>query len=146
MKRNREFQNMYGPKYLAVSDLPGDGTMLRVRIGRVSTETLTDQNTGKPKDRYVVHFNEVEKGWILNKTNATQLAAVYGEFPDSWVGAIVELFSVPTPKGDGVRLRIIKSNGGTVAAAPPAPKKHPDDRITSGPIGSDLNDEIPPLA
>jgi hypothetical protein len=134
MSRNAEYQSMYGSKYLAASDLPEGGALMRARIGRVSPETLTDQNTGKPKPRYVLHFNDIEKAMVVNKTNAQSLAQAYGEFPDAWIGAVVELFTVPTPKGDGVRLRIIKPS--VTVSTGTAPAKKPDD---------ELNDAIPPL-
>jgi hypothetical protein len=140
-QHNEEFQDMYGSRFLGAADIDDGAAPVRARIIDVTTEPLTDQATGKPKPRYVLHFAELRKPLPLNKTNAKLLASTFTEFPSSWKGALVDLFKISTPKGDGVRFRIIKPNGGAATTA--SPKKYPDDSISTGPIKSaDLNDEI----
>jgi hypothetical protein len=134
---NQEFDDMYGSRFLGAVDIDDSAGPVRVRIIDVTTEALTDQATGKAKPRYVLHFAELRKPLPLNKTNAKVLAAAFTEFPSSWKGALLDLFKIPTPKGDGVRFRIVKPNGG-------AEKKYSDDSITSGSVktSADLNDSI----
>ena len=46
---------------------------------------------------------------MLNKTNATKLAAAYGKDRSSWIGVDVELYVEMTGLGkEGVRLRPLK--------------------------------------
>ena len=42
--------------------------------------------------KWVVYFNEVNKGLVLNKTNATSLAACLGDDTDEWEGQRVVLY------------------------------------------------------
>jgi hypothetical protein len=144
MAMNAEYQSMYSSKYLSSNDVPKDGELLRAKIGKIELVELTDQKTNTTKRRLVAYFTGIEKPLIINKMNAKKLVAATGsEDRNDWLGLLCEIYVEETQLGDGVRLRVIKSNG----AAAPAPKKYSADRITSGPIEpNDLNDEIPPLA
>jgi hypothetical protein len=117
-----DFDDLYGSKYLGVADLK-DGEP-RFKIGKVEVAELREKN-GTTKRKYVVWFDGVEKGLVLNKTNATKLADAYGKEPSRWIGQIVQLYTEDTPYGKGVRVRPLRK-------PPPVPR--PD---------SDLNDAIP---
>jgi hypothetical protein len=119
MTNEAEFLDMYGSKYLAVADLHGGQP--RHRIGKTDVVELKDSKTGKDKRRIILYFNGLDKGLVVNKTNAVALAAELGQDRSNWIGVAVELYSVPTQLGEGIRLRPLKP-----AAA-----------------GGDLNDEIP---
>lgn len=72
-------------KYLKASDIPEEGRT--VTISRVDEEEV-----GRDKEvRPILFFEGVEKGVVLNKTNATNIAKLYGPETDDWVGKKVLL-------------------------------------------------------
>lgn len=70
--------------YIAASDL--DGNNVTVTMKSVELEKVGDDN--KP----VVYFKGKAKGLILNKTNAKNIATVYGDDMDDWEGQEIVLF------------------------------------------------------
>jgi hypothetical protein len=80
------------------------GEIAEVRICK-----LEDEKTGKPKDKGVVFFKGQEKGWVLCKTNAMCLAAMFGPETDGWTGKHVTLFSAMVMVGKerkpGIRVK-----------------------------------------
>src|SRR5262249_47367942 len=122
MQEIADFDDLYGSKCLGVADLK-DGEP-RYKIGKVEVAELREKN-GTTKRKYVVWFDGIEKGLVLNKTNATKLADAYGKEPSRWIGQIVQLYTEDTPYGKGVRVRPLRK---------PPPVPAPD---------SDLNDAIP---
>lgn len=61
-----------------------------------------EQEDGRQKDKGIVSFREVDRGWVLNRTNATCLAAMFGEDTEQWIGKRVTLFSTPVKFGPKV--------------------------------------------
>jgi hypothetical protein len=133
MANEAEFLEMYGSKYLTAADL--GGKQLRCKIGKTDVTELKDSKTGTSKRRIILYFNGVAKGLVTNKTNATALAGSFGQDRSNWIGVEVDLYSVPTQLGEGIRLRPLKPTGTVNGAAPTG----------SGPAGaaSDMNDSIP---
>ena len=78
-------------KYLKAADL--NNRTFKVAIKRVVFEEVGQNKDKKP----ILYFNGTEKGLVLNKTNATAIAAVHGEQMDGWSGKEVELFSQQVP-------------------------------------------------
>lgn len=70
--------------YLKAGDL--DGRTVRTVMDRVDMETIGDDE--KP----VLYFQGKEKGIVLNKTNANNIAQVYGDDTDDWSGKEIMLF------------------------------------------------------
>jgi hypothetical protein len=56
----------------------------------------------------LVLFEGVDKGLVINKTNANKLAEAYGKQSAKWIGQIVQLYSENTDFGKGVRVRPIR--------------------------------------
>src|SRR5262245_61029905 len=110
-----EFDDLYGSKYLSAADLKG-GTA-RFKIGKIDSADLP-QKTGGTKGRWILCVDGEEKGLMLNKTNAVALANVFGKKPENWVGQFVELYSVMTSYGEGVRVRPLRKPA-TVAEPDP---------------------------
>jgi hypothetical protein len=82
-------ETAFPSKYLKASiDIPEDGDLL-VTIDRVSVESVGQDD---PEEKPIVYFREVEKGMILNKTNANTIAGLYGAETDGWVGKRVALY------------------------------------------------------
>jgi hypothetical protein len=67
------FDDIYGSKYFGVTDLK-DGEP-RFKIGKVEVAELREKN-GTTKRKYVMLFEGVEKGLVINKTNARKRQAV----------------------------------------------------------------------
>lgn len=69
----------------------------------------TDGSSSKLKTKGICYFKEVERGWVLNRTNAECLAALFGKETNEWVGKRVTLFAADVrvgPKMDiGIRVR-----------------------------------------
>jgi hypothetical protein len=116
-----EFDDLYGSKYLSVADLKGGEP--RLKIGKVEVADLRDK-TGTTKRRYVTFFEGIEKGLVINITNAKKLAEAYGKQSAKWIGQIVELYSEDTSLGKGVRVRPMRK-----PAIPAQPNSDLDDAI-----------------
>jgi len=118
-------------KYLKALDLKGKEHTCT--IDNITIEQLGDDT--KP----VVAFKGRDKMWVMNKTNALQIAGSYGQDMADWFDKDVILFSmkVQGPNGlvDGIRCRVpadaaAKRYERTAAAEP----------RNNGP---DFDDEIP---
>src|SRR6185503_10037910 len=71
-------------EYLKAADLQGQN--VRVVIDRVEMRDVGDDH--KP----VLFFQGKEKGVVLNKTNANNIAIAYGDDTDEWHGKEVVLY------------------------------------------------------
>ena len=117
-----DFDDLYGSKYFSASDLKDSEP--RLKVGKVEVAELREKN-GTTKRKYVMLFEGVEKGLVINKTNARKLADAYGKQSSKWIGQIVQLYSEDTSFGKGVRVRPLRK---------PATPTEPDPA---------LNDAIP---
>ena len=118
-------------QYLKCADLNGKPWDMKIR-----TVALEDLGQGSDKEeKPVVYFHKAQKGLVLNKTNATTIAKVYGDDTGAWTGQDVQVFPTTTEfKGetvDAIRVRVVPEA---------QPEKVPD----AAPMADDdLNDEIP---
>lgn len=131
--------------YLKAADL--EDKQLIVKIERTDWEKIGDDN--KP----VVYFKGHEKGLVLNKTNANNIAYAYGDEMDDWIGADVILFPTMVDfQGRSVPAIRVKIPPRRPAASPrqPATQQRPgpesqqqryDER--NPPPRADMDDEIP---
>lgn len=70
--------------YLKAADLRGQN--VNVVMSHVNMEEVGDGH--KP----IVYFQGKDKGLVLNKTNANNIVAAYGEDTDDWAGGKLILF------------------------------------------------------
>lgn len=133
-------QEAFPSKYIKAADLNDQN--VRVIMERVEMEDIGDDG-----DKPVLYFRGKSKGMVMNKTNSNNIAIVYGDETDDWVGKEIILYptmvdyqgrSVPAirvrpPQAkDRQASEIRKSNGPQTA------------HITRRPaIAEDLNDEVP---
>ena len=102
----RNVSDMFKSKYLKHGDFPDPRvcTMLRV-----DDEEMTGQKG--PEVNPVLYFKEVDKGCVLNRTNAAAIAEVYGDMLSGWWGKQMEVYAdlnVTNPNGQrvgGIRMR-----------------------------------------
>ena len=77
--------------YLKAADL--NNRTVKVAINMVVFEEIGQNRDKKP----VMYFEKVQKGLVLNKTNATEIAAKHGDQMEGWTGKEIELFSMMVP-------------------------------------------------
>lgn len=70
-------------KYLKAADL--QGRQVSVAMANVAYEKMGDDT------KLVLYFAGKDKGLVLNKTNANNIAAIYGQDTDGWIGKSVVL-------------------------------------------------------
>ncbi len=122
-------------QYLKCADLNGKPWNMKIRT--VALENLGQGNDKKEKP--VVYFEKAQKGLVLNKTNATTIAKVYGDDTGAWTGQGVQVFPTTTEfKGetvDAIRVRVVQQAQS---------EKQPEARPNDAPMADDeLNDQIP---
>ena len=88
--------------YIKAIDLSGQ--VVRVRIASAGYEEIGSDR------KLILHFENKEKGLVLNKTNGMAIASAFGPETDGWIGADIELFSMKVPfngqQVDAIRVRI----------------------------------------
>src|SRR5262245_60963299 len=118
-------------KYLRAADLQGKN--VSVVITGAEYEQIGEDN------KIVVYFQGKEKGLVLNKTNANNIAAVYGDDTEDWTGGDLILFPAMVDyQGrtvEAVRVRVPPRKAASKSPAAPAP--------TNGGERGHLDDEIP---
>lgn len=75
-------------------------------IAHVQIETLPNlKKPGTDKDKGVIYFEELKRGWVMNRTNLECLKALFGkESTKTWIGHHVTLGTEPTKTGLGIRV------------------------------------------
>lgn len=130
-------------KYLKASDLQGRN--VTVKMGRVEQEKIGDDM------KLILYFQGKEKGVVLNKTNANNVAAVYGGETEDWYGKEITLVeamvdfqgkSVPAirmrapPRREAPQRQMAAANGHDERPEPPPRREAPS-------RNDDMNDDIP---
>lgn len=120
--------NAFPSEYLKASDL--DGRSVKVLMDRVEMKDIGGDH--KP----ILFFQGKDKGMVLNKTNANNIALAYGDDTDDWAGREIVLFEA-----------MVDFQGKTVPAirvrAPTAKDRAPQ-RPAPQPTQHDIpNDDIP---
>ena len=83
-----KISEMSNSNYLKAQDFTTQGRTLTMR-------TVQEETLGRGKnadDKWVLYFEEEEKGLVLNKVNMTTIAELYGDDTDDWEGHQVTLF------------------------------------------------------
>jgi hypothetical protein len=83
-EKTMRISSAFPSEYLKAADLQGRN--IRVVIGHVEMRDVGDDH--KP----VLFFQGKEKGLVLNKTNANNVALIYGDDTEEWTGKEVILF------------------------------------------------------
>ena len=66
-----------------------DATMTIKSVDNPNTVKAADK---KLIDKPIVRFNETDKGFILNKTNARAIGLAYGNEMDNWTGKKITIY------------------------------------------------------
>ena len=143
-----DINGAYPSNYIKAPDL--QGREVNLTITRVVME---DIGSGEDKDhKPIVYFQGTEKGLALNRTNANNIALMYGAETNNWIGQTITLFPTQVDfKGrsvEAIRVKIAP----VMPAAAPAPLGDqggqvvaPQNALPSTPptMSQELNDEIP---
>ena len=81
-----KLSEMFPSKWLKASDIDQD---YEVEIVEVTTDNIGQGD--QKEEKFVVHFQEFDKGLVLNKVNASMIAAQHGDDTDNWIGKKVVL-------------------------------------------------------
>ena len=128
-------------KYLKKEDC-GEGGLV-VTINRIEEANVAMENQ-PPEMKYVMYFNELGKGIVLNWTNLQLCANATGsDDKDNWPGKQIIIYNDPSVSfGGNVTGGIrIKSANQAQAAAPAAPVSMPTQAVPV-PVGDD-GDDLP---
>ncbi len=112
-------------KYLkADADVDEDGIVVTIKLVKVENVGQGARAEQKP----VVYFDEVDKGLVLNKTNATFIVSIAGDDDtDGWKGTKIRLIATDVEyAGDlvrGIRVRRV------AAAKKPLSVKRPSESV-----------------
>lgn len=131
-----QISDAFPSNYLKAADLQGRN--VTVKIDRVEQEKIGTDT------KLVLYFQGKEKGMVLNKTNANNIAFIYGQETDEWQGAEVTLFEAmvdyqgKTVPAIRVRGPQRKANGSrnNVQTSPQRMKENPQPY-------DDFNDDVP---
>lgn len=77
-------------KYLKHQELAGDGADTHVTIRGFDQETL--ENNGSKQKKWVLYFNELDKGLALNATNGKTVCKMFGDEMTDWIGKKIALY------------------------------------------------------
>ena len=105
--------------YLKAADLQSRPVL--AKMDRAEFEMIGDDK------KLILYFEGKEKGMVLNKTNANNIASLYGDNTDDWRGQEIWLFEA-----------MVDFQGKTVPAIRVrAPKKQ------AAPVKQEMSDDIP---
>lgn len=126
---------MIQSKFLRKEDFDED------MVCTIRTVKLEEMQGGSGETRWVLYFNELQKGMVLNTTTIRVLEQAFGDDSEHWIGKRVKVYVDPNVSFQGrvvggLRLRTPKANGTGkhTAPTPPPPAQA---------AGEEFNDEIP---
>lgn len=110
-------------KYLRAADLPDEGqTYMMADVTREPVGQGDDQES-----KLILYFDGEKRGLVLNKTNATTIAEMYGPDTDDWEGCPITLFPTQTDyqgkQVECIRIRKRKPKAEAPAQIKPAARK-----------------------
>ena len=118
--------DLFPTNYLKAADFE-DGDAILTIAG------LEQQTLGQGRDaaeKWIVYFREVDKGLVLNKTNAGTIAKLYGDDTDDWIGKKVTLYSTEvqfqSEMVEAIRIRSKMPKGGGKKPVLPASAEEDD--------------------
>jgi hypothetical protein len=131
-----KISEVFASKFLKAADL--NGRTVRVKIANVHSEAMND-GQNKP----VLYFVGAQKGLVMNRTNSTTLAMVFGDDTDNWIGATIELFPMTVPF-QGQMQPAIRVKVPAEDTLPAAPAARPDRIVPNARMRSE--NPAPPAA
>lgn len=120
------YKLMFKSQFLIAEELQGKEAT--ITIERVEMKKL-EQDDGRKKDKGIIYFRGSDRGWVLGRTNAMCLAAMFSEETDAWIGKRVTLFATEVQLGGervlGIRVKGSPDLKDTISAEIKLPRKRP---------------------
>lgn len=117
-----KMHEMFPSKYLKAADFTEAGETLTIK-------EIKEERIGQGKDaddKWVLYFQERDKGLVLNKTNTGIIAALYGDDTDDWEGKLISLYATEVQfQGEMVEAIRVKKKAPRPPAAPVKGKAEP---------------------
>jgi len=86
-----KLNSMFPRKYATGADLNGNTVI--VTINSLSVEKLSPHPGQPPMDRFILYFDEAQKGVILSRTLANQIASILqSDDTVNWTGRKIALY------------------------------------------------------
>jgi hypothetical protein len=79
--------SVFSSKYLKADDLEGENVTFTIQ----DAEVVNMGQDGQVDEKIVLTFLMQDKKMVLNKTNATTIAKLYGDDTDDWIGKRVTI-------------------------------------------------------
>lgn len=111
----RDYKLGFSGRFVEAADF-GDAAPTVV-VEAVNLEEIPDPETGVVRERWVIAFKGKKKPWVLNRTNAECLTAMFGRDVDGWIGKAVTLCSEQVRLG-GKTVPGIRVKGSPMLEAP----------------------------
>ena len=81
--------DLFPSRYLSGMDLQGPQNVI---IDRVITETFKSFKTDADETKPVIYFRGTSKGVIMSHQLAQQIAQIYGQEIEAWLGKPIQIF------------------------------------------------------
>lgn len=140
---------MFPSEYLSAADLmllPGQ--QYTATIEAIRQEMLRTNKGGK-EARWVVTLKKARKRWVLNKTNATTIAKLYGPEANNWADKRVTLYVTKVDAfgetKDAIRVRPEKPPEPVVKQKEPAAVETPAEPVFEDDDGDAIESDSPPF-
>lgn len=94
---NRHWKNYIDKDYLGSHNLE-EGEEMLLTITKFEGEELVQKHDGKKDEKVakqVLYFKEEVPKMIINVTNASTIANLYGTHPDQWIGKKIQVYAMP---------------------------------------------------
>jgi hypothetical protein len=132
MSMSEEFEDIYGSKYLAASDVKKPFTSVIEAVDKLDFARQGE----RPKIKLVIDLKGVRKPAVVNKTNALNLSEEFGKDFEDWVGKRILVKAERTQYGGKpvMGLRFYPASAENTPALK-APKKST--------LADELNDALP---
>lgn len=108
---NRHWKNYLDKNYLGAHNLEA-GEEFLLTIEKFEGEELVQTTDGSKSSKQVLYFKEDKPKMILNITNATIIASLYGNHPEDWIGKQIQVYSASVKafgkQQDALRIRDFK--------------------------------------
>jgi hypothetical protein len=134
------YDDLYGTKYLSAGEVARPTTAV---IDRIEEETFVRPGE-PPRTKKVLYVKGGKKGIVINKTNAANLAAVFGKDFAAWPGQRITVQAEPTSfagkRTMGLRLYPAANGAPPAPAVIVTPPPLPSPKTS---VAEEMNDEIP---
>jgi hypothetical protein len=122
--------NAFESRYLKAVDIDEDGLLLTIKTVR-QEQILAEM-------KWIVYFNEIGRGLVLNKANNNSIMALFGPDSDDWKGRQIELYRTEVEmRGELVgAIRVRRPAGGSGKPSRDMRRAMPQNH-------NDMDDEIP---